>query len=63
MEQKSPDQMTIGELKQYSEILKKQGQPITQYIMIAGIQYFDLKDKNTDELKRKTLWSQLVITF
>ena len=31
--------------------------------MIAGIQYFDLKDKNTDELKRKTLWSQLVITF
>ena len=33
MEQKSPDQMTIGELKQYSEILKKQGQPITQYIM------------------------------
>jgi len=31
--------------------------------MIAGIQYFDLKDKNDAELKRKTLWSQLVITF
>jgi len=33
--------------------------------MIAGIQYFDLKDKsdNTKDLKRKTLWSQLVITF
>jgi len=31
--------------------------------MIAGIQYFDLKDKNDAEAKRKTLWSQLVITF
>ena len=33
MEQKSPDQMTIGELKQYSSVLQKQGQPIAQYMM------------------------------
>ena len=33
MEQKTPDQMTIGELKAYSDILKKQGQPITKYVM------------------------------
>jgi len=31
--------------------------------MVAGIQYFDLKDKNDAETKTKTLWSQLVITF
>ena len=31
--------------------------------MVAGVQYFDLKDKDTNELRRKTLWSQLVITF
>lgn len=33
MEQKTPDQMTIGELKQYSSMLEKQGQPITKYVM------------------------------
>lgn len=33
MEQKSPDQMTIGELKQYAEVLAKQGQPNTKYVM------------------------------
>jgi len=34
--------------------------------MVAGIQYFDLKDKDNFEdgnLKHKTLWSQLIITF
>jgi hypothetical protein len=33
--------------------------------MIAGLQYFDLKDKNNNnkDFKRRTLWSQLVITF
>ena len=33
--------------------------------MVAGIQYFDLKDKNDNnkDFKRKTLWSQLIITF
>ena len=37
--------------------------------MVAGIQYYDLKDKDTDSvgdgsnLKRKTLWSQLIVTF
>jgi hypothetical protein len=35
--------------------------------MVAGIQYFDLKDKDnyTDSgnLKHKTLWSQLIVTF
>jgi len=35
--------------------------------MVAGIQYFDLKDKDnykaTGNLKHKTLWSQLIITF
>lgn len=33
MEQKSPDQMTIGELRAYSNLLKSQGQPVTKYIM------------------------------
>jgi hypothetical protein len=33
--------------------------------MVAGIQYFDLKDKGnaSKDFKRKTLWSQLVVTF
>jgi len=35
--------------------------------MVAGIQYFDLKDKDNDgddgNLKHKTLWSQLIVTF
>ena len=34
--------------------------------MVAGIQYFDLKDKDNfvdGNLKHKTLWSQLIITF
>ena len=35
--------------------------------MVAGIQYFDLKDKDnstaTGNEKHKTLWSQLIITF
>ena len=32
--------------------------------MVAGIQYFDLKDKDgSTDLKRQTLWSQLIVTF
>ncbi|MDD4723048.1 MAG: hypothetical protein PHR07_09930, partial [Acidaminococcaceae bacterium] len=32
--------------------------------MVAGVQYFDLKDKDgAADLTRKTLWSQLIITF
>lgn len=35
--------------------------------MVAGVQYFDLKDKDnysgSGNLKHKTLWSQLIITF
>ena len=31
--------------------------------MVAGIQYFDLKDKDLGDAKHKTLWSQLIVTF
>ena len=31
--------------------------------MVAGVQYFDLDDKDGADFNRKTLWSQLVITF
>lgn len=31
--------------------------------MVAGVQYFDLKDKDLSSDKHKTLWSQLIITF
>jgi len=31
--------------------------------MVAGVQYFDLKDKDLSDTKHKTLWSQLIITF
>ncbi len=31
--------------------------------MVAGVQYFDLKDKDLGDAKHKTLWSQLIITF
>ena len=30
--------------------------------MVAGIEYYDLKDK-IDDNKYKTLWSQMIITF
>ncbi len=33
MEQKTPDQMTIGELRQYSSLLQSQGQPVLKYVM------------------------------
>jgi len=31
--------------------------------MVAGVQYFDLKDKDLGDSKHKTLWSQLIVTF
>jgi len=31
--------------------------------MVAGVQYFDLKDKDLSDDTHKTLWSQLIITF
>ncbi len=33
--------------------------------MVAGVQWFDLKDKAgvTEDMKRQTLWSQLIVTF
>jgi len=33
--------------------------------MVAGFQYFNLKHKdgNTDDTRRKTMWSQLIVTF
>ena len=31
--------------------------------MVAGVEYYDLKDTSADDAKLKTLWSQLILTF
>ena len=31
--------------------------------MVATVEYFDLKGKEDSDMKAKTLWSQLAVTF